>query len=257
MGDALGFVGGHAQPSKLAAMAVMWKTEPTPAPFNLAAWPLQSERRNAWSLQIPYVLTPFVTHTMDTVLPGVDAVEADAVKRIRSGIPAVVALKKLSATSTGPGPLAQFEQHKADLGFGFLVQRYPDQQDVSKVTEADIAQASRDTVLNVFLLFWSIRLLEACGLLMLAYFVISVIFSLRGDICRQRWFLLLAPWTIPVPFIACEMGWVIAEVGRQPWTVFGAGNRGSEAEPVIKRFRLLFLGRVILRNHIANVTAPA
>jgi cytochrome d ubiquinol oxidase subunit I len=221
LGDALGFVGGHAQPSKLAAMEGMWKTEPAPAPFNLAAWPLQSERRNAWSLQIPYVLTPLVTHTMDTVLPGVDAVEADAVKRIRSGIPAVEALKILSATPTDPGALAQFEQHKADLGFGFLVQRYAEQQDVSKATEADIARASRDTVPNVFLMFWSFRLMVACGLLMLAYFVVSVIFSLRGDICRQRWFLRLAPWMIPVPFIACEMGWVTAEVGRQPWTVFG------------------------------------
>jgi len=194
---------------------------------------------------------------MDTVLPGVDAVEADAVKRIRTGIPAVVALKILSATSTDPGPLAQFEQHMADPGFGFLVQRYADPQDVSKVTEADIARASRDTVLNVFLMFWSFRLLVECGLLMLAYVVVSVIFSLRGDFCRQRWFLLLAPWTIPVPFIACEIGGVIAEVGRQPRTVFSADNRGCEAEHVIKRFRLLFLGRVILRNHIASGTAPA
>ena len=56
---------------------------------------------------------------------------------------------------------------------------------------------------------------------MLAYFVISVILSLRGDVARQRWFLRLATWMIPVPFIACEMGWVTAEVGRQPWTVFG------------------------------------
>jgi len=73
----------------------------------------------------------------------------------------------------------------------------------------------------VFAMFWSFRTMVACGLLMLAYFVMSVILSLRGDVHRQRWFLRLAPWMIPVPFIACEMGWVTAEVGRQPWTVFG------------------------------------
>jgi cytochrome d ubiquinol oxidase subunit I len=221
LGDALGFVGGHAQPSKLAAMEGMWKTEPAPAPFNLAAWPVQSEQRNAWNLQIPYVLTPLVTHSLDTILPGVDTIEADAVKRIRSGIPAVQALRVLSAHPDDAAALAQFEQHKDDLGFGFLVQRYAAQQDVSNATEADIVRASKDVIPNVFAMFWSFRLMVACGLLMLAYFVVAVIFSLRGDVHRQRWFLKLAPWMIPVPFIACEMGWITAEVGRQPWTVFG------------------------------------
>ncbi|CAB3805645.1 Cytochrome bd ubiquinol oxidase subunit 1 [Paraburkholderia ultramafica] len=221
LGDALGFVGGHAQPSKLAAMEAMWQTEKAPAPFNIATWPVQGEQRNAWSIQIPYVLTPLLTHTFDATVPGVDQIEADAVKRIKSGIPAVEALKVLSADPTNTAALAQFNAHKADLGYGFLVKRYAADQDVSKASGDDIAKASKDTIPNVFTIFWVFRVMVACGLLMLAYFVISVILSLRGDVARQRWFLKLAPWMIPVPFIANEMGWVTAEVGRQPWTVFG------------------------------------
>jgi len=221
LGDALGFVGGHAQPSKLAAMEAMWQTEQAPAPFNVAAWPVDGERRNAWTIQIPYVLTPLLTHTFDTVVPGVDGIEADAVKRIRNGIPAVEALKVLSADPSNAAARAQFDAHKADLGYGFLVKRYAADQDVSKATDADIVRASKDTVPNVFLMFWVFRIMVACGLLMLAYFVISVILSLRGDVDRRRRFLKLAPWMIPIPFIACEAGWLTAEVGRQPWTVFG------------------------------------
>jgi cytochrome d ubiquinol oxidase subunit I len=221
LGDALGFVGGHAQPSKLAAMEAMWQTEKAPAPFNIAAWPVQGEQRNAWSIQIPYVLTPLLTHTLDTTVPGIDQIEADAVRRIRSGIPAVEALKVLSADPASAPALAQFNAHKADLGYGFLVKRYSPDQDVSKASDDDIAEASQDTIPNVFVIFWVFRAMVACGLLMLAYFVISVILSLRGDVARQRWFLKLAPWMLPVPFIANEMGWVTAEVGRQPWTVFG------------------------------------
>jgi len=221
LGDALGFVGGHAQPSKLAAMEAMWQTEKAPAPFNIAAWPVQGEQRNAWSIQIPYVLTPLLTHTLDTTVPGVDQIEADAVKRIHSGIPAVEALKVLSADPTDASALAQFNAHKADLGYGFLVKRYAPDQDVSKASDDNIAKASKDTIPNVLAMFWTFRAMVACGLLMLAYFVFSVILSLRGDVARQRWFLKLAPWMIPLPFIACEMGWVTAEVGRQPWTVFG------------------------------------
>ncbi|CAG9268241.1 cytochrome bd-II ubiquinol oxidase subunit I [Paraburkholderia unamae] len=221
LGDALGFVGGHAQPSKLAAMEAMWQTEKAPAPFNIATWPVQGEQRNAWSIQIPYVLTPLLTHTFDTTVPGIDRIEADAARRIKNGIPAVEALKVLSSDPANALALAQFNAHREDLGYGFLVKRYAQDQDVANATDENIARASRDAIPNVFTIFWVFRAMVACGLLMLAYFVISVILSLRGDLMRHRWFLKLAPWMIPVPFIACEMGWVTAEVGRQPWTVFG------------------------------------
>jgi cytochrome d ubiquinol oxidase subunit I len=221
LGDALGFVGGHAQPSKLAAMEAMWQTEQAPAPFTIAAWPNQHEQRNVWSIQIPYVLTPLLTHTFDKTVPGIDRIEADAARRVRNGIPAVEALKVLSSDPTNRAALAQFEAHQADLGYGFLVKRYAAQQDVSKATDADIAKAAKDAIPNVFVIFWVFRAMVGCGLLMLAYFVISVILSLRGDVEHQRTFLKLAPWMIPVPFIACEAGWLTAEVGRQPWTVFG------------------------------------
>lgn len=221
LGDALGFVGGHAQPSKLAAMEAMWQTEEAPAAFNVATWPDQEGHRNEWSIRIPYVLTPLLTHTFDTTVPGIDRIEADAAKRIRNGIPAVEALKVLSSDPANEAALAQFNAHKDDLGYGFLVKRYAKDQDVANATDEDIVKASKDSIPNVFTIFWVFRAMVACGLLMLAYFVIAVILSLRGDVARQRWFLKLAPWMIPIPFIACEMGWVTAEVGRQPWSVFG------------------------------------
>jgi cytochrome d ubiquinol oxidase subunit I len=221
LGDALGFVGGNSQPSKLAAMEAMWNTEKAPAPFNVAAWPAQGEQRNAWSIQIPYVLTPLLTHTLDKTVPGIDQIEADAAQRIRNGIPAVEALRVLSGDPGNEAALAQFNAHKDDLGYGFLVKRYAAGQDVSKATDVDIAKAAKDSIPDVFTEFWVFRLMVAAGLAMLAYFVISVILSLRGDIAHQRWFLKIAPWMIPVPFIACEMGWITAEVGRQPWAVFG------------------------------------
>ena len=220
LGDALGFVGGNAQPSKLAAMEAMWQTEPAPAPFNVAAWPSQSEQRNTWSLQIPYVLTPLLTHTMTKEVPGIQEIKAQAAERARNGIPAVEALKILSKDPTNAQALAQFKAHEQDLGFGFLVQRYAPNEDVSQATDADIAQAANDTIPAVAAIFWTFRLMVASGLLMLAYLIMAVIYTLRNDVERHRWFLRLAPWMIPVPFLACEMGWLVAELGRQPWTVY-------------------------------------
>ena len=221
LGDALGFVGGQAQPSKLAAMEAMWETAPAPAPFNVIAWPSQDEKRNRFEVQVPYVLTPLLTHTMTQEVPGVDRIEADAARRIANGIPAVAALKVLSSDPTNADALARFNAHQSDLGYGFLVKRYAADQDVEKATPADIQKAANDAVPNVFAMFWSFRVMVGLGLLMLAYFVLAVIYSVRNDVQHKRWFLRLAPWMIPVPFIANEFGWLTAEIGRQPWTVYG------------------------------------
>ncbi len=221
LGDALGFIGAHAQPSKLAAMEAMWTTEKAPAAFNVVAWPSQQQHRNLFELQIPYLLTPLLTHTMTEQVPGIDQIVTDNAARVRSGIPAVEALHVLSADPGNPQALASFDAHRADLGYGFLLQRYAPDGDVAKATPADIQKAAWDTIPDVFAIFWAFRLMVACGLLMLGFFVLSTLYTLRNQVQHKRWFLRLAPWMIPVPWIACEMGWVTAEVGRQPWTVYG------------------------------------
>ena len=218
LGDALGFVGGQAQPTKLAAMEGLWKSESAPIPFNLVAFPSQKDQANHGQVQVPYALSLLVTHSMDGTVPGFDKLEQQAVERIRGGIPAVEALQTLSSKPGDVDALAQFRAHEKDLGFGFLVQRYS--QDVSKATDAEISTAARDTIPQVAPIFWSFRVMVAMGLAMLAFFVLAVIFSLRNDVVRHRWFLKIAVWMIPVPFLACEMGWLVAELGRQPWTVY-------------------------------------
>ena len=221
LGDALGFVGAHAQPSKLAAMEAMWKTEPAPAAFNVVAWPDQKRHDNDFALQVPYVLTPLLTHTMDQTVPGIDAIVRHNRQRILSGIQAVQALKQLSAQPGNAEAMAQFRAHEADMGYGFLAERYAPDDDLARLSPADIDKAAWDSIPNVFAEFWSFRLMVGMGLLMLGFFVLSTLFTLRRDLQRQRWFLRLAPWMIPVPFLACEFGWLTAELGRQPWTVYG------------------------------------
>ena len=220
LGDALGFIGGQAQPTKLAAMEALWKTEPAPVAFNVVAAPSQSERANLWQIQVPAGLSLLVTHSLDGTVPGADDLEKQAAERIRNGIPAVVALKRLAQDPSDAQAMMQFRAHEKDLGYGFLVQRYAPDQDASKSTPDAILQAARDTIPQVAPIFWSFRIMVGLGLLMLGYFILAVIYTLRNEIEHQRGFLRLALWSIPVPFIACEMGWVVAEVGRQPWTVY-------------------------------------
>jgi cytochrome bd ubiquinol oxidase subunit I len=219
LGDALGFVAGSVQPTKLAAMEGLWKSESAPMPFNLIAFPDQAREENRDAAQIPDLLSLLVTHSLDGTVPGIDTLERQAEQRVRNGIPAVQALRLLSRNPTDATALAQFDAHKGDLGYGFLVQRYA--PDLGNVSPAQVSQAARDSIPPVAGVFWSFRLMVGFGLLMLAFFVIAVWYSLRNKIQQITWLLKLALWMIPVPFLADEAGWLVAELGRQPWTVFG------------------------------------
>ncbi len=219
LGDALGFVDAQAQPTKLAAMEGLWRSEAAPMPFNLIAFPDQARQENHAAVQVPALLSLLVTHSLDGTVPGVDELEQQAALRIDNGIPAVEALQVLSKHPNDAAALAQFKLHEQDLGYGFLVQRYA--PDLEKVTPQDIARAARDSIPPVAAVFWSFRLMVGFGLLMLAFFVLAVLYSLRNRVQEKAWFLKAALWMIPVPFLANEAGWLVAELGRQPWTVYG------------------------------------
>ncbi len=220
LGDALGYVGGRAQPTKLVAMEALWTSEPAPMSFNAIAIPNQAEQRNDFAIRVPWLLSLLVTHSLSGTVPAADELEAQARVRIRNGIPAVEAMKRLSANPQDAEALAQFEAHSKDVGYGFLVQRYAPDGDLTRVTDDDVARAARDAIPEVWIVFWSFRVMVGFGLLMLAYLVLGSLMSLRNKVETQRWFQRVAVGMIAVPFLACEAGWLVAEVGRQPWSVY-------------------------------------
>jgi cytochrome d ubiquinol oxidase subunit I len=221
LGDALGYFDATIQPAKLAAMEAIWDTARPPAGFNLIAFPSQRERKNRLEVKIPYVLTPLVTHTLTHEIPGLKEIQAKAVQRIINGIPALLALEELSRDPTDAQAAERFKAHRKDLGYALLLQRFSPQQDVSLATQEDIKRAALDTIPYVPVIFWSFRLMVAAGLAMLILLILSAYFSLRNLVEKKRWLLKAAVWMIPVPFIASEFGWITAEMGRQPWAVYG------------------------------------
>ena len=60
-----------------------------------------------------------------------------------------------------------------------------------------------------------------CGVLMLLLAWLGAWRSLRGTVERGRWFLWPLATSFPLPFVAILTGWYTAEVGRQPWVVYG------------------------------------
>ena len=219
LGDESGYTVGEAQQTKLAAMEAMWETEPAPAPLTLIAIPDEQAMKNDFAIELPWVMGLIGTRSLDRQIPGIKEIRAKNRERIVSGIAAVSALEALRKDPSATAVKAQFEAHKADLGFGLLLKKYV--TDMAEVTPAMIDQAVADSIPRVTPLFWTFRLMVAFGFLMLALFAAALVYSLKGNFADQPWLLRAALWMLPIPWLSCELGWFVAEYGRQPWTIYG------------------------------------
>jgi cytochrome d ubiquinol oxidase subunit I len=112
---------------------------------------------------------------------------------------------------------SDFERTKQDLGYGMLLKRYT--PNVADATEAQIQQATKDSIPRVLPLYFAFRIMVACGFLMLAIIGLSFFMVVRGKIGQKRWLHRAALWGLPLPWIAVEAGWFVAEYGRQPWAI--------------------------------------
>jgi cytochrome d ubiquinol oxidase subunit I len=219
LGDESGYAVTESQKSKLAAMEGMWETEPAPAGFNLIASINEAEQKNNWAIRIPYALGLIATRSTTETLPGIRDIRAANRQRIESGAQAVLALEALRKDPANTDAQATFKQHEADLGYGLLLKRHTN--DLTQATPAMLDQAAHDSVPKVWPLFWSFRVMVGLGFAMLALFALSFWASVKNNFMAKPWLLKWALYFIPAPWVAAQAGWLVAEYGRQPWTVFG------------------------------------
>ena len=84
----------------------------------------------------------------------------------------------------------------------------------------------------VSLVFWSFRLMVGLGLLALSIGVYGVWLLWHEKLEYRRVFLRICTWSAPAGFIAVISGWITAESGRQPWTVYGLLRTADSVSPV-------------------------
>jgi cytochrome bd ubiquinol oxidase subunit I len=76
-----------------------------------------------------------------------------------------------------------------------------------------------DAIPNVAISFYSFHLMVMLGFFFILVCSVSIFLVLKGSIAKQKWFLWIALLSVPLAYIASEAGWVLAEVGRQPWII--------------------------------------
>jgi cytochrome bd ubiquinol oxidase subunit I len=72
---------------------------------------------------------------------------------------------------------------------------------------------------NVPLSFYSFHLMVGLGFYFILFFLFGIYYSMKDVISTKRRYLRLAIFTLPLPWIAAMAGWIVAEVGRQPWVI--------------------------------------
>jgi len=223
LGDESGYALTDNQKMKLASLEAMWHTEPAPAGIAVIGFPSVADRETYFEVKIPYVLGLISTRSLTGEVSGIFELVARAQDRIEHGIQAYDAVERLKVNQNDMAARAEFEEAKADLGYALLLKRFV--ADPRQATPEQIEKAAWSTVPNVPVMFWVFRVMAGLGFFFIAFFGVAFwMASVRRFSCDNRFcrgFLRAAVWVIPLPWIAIEFGWILAEVGRQPWAIEG------------------------------------
>ncbi|WP_277640246.1 cytochrome ubiquinol oxidase subunit I [Wolinella succinogenes] len=218
-GDESAYEVAQKQPMKLAAMEGIYQGEHRAGIIAFGILDPSKKIGDAKSpflfdLEIPYALSLLGHRDIDAFVPGIDDLVlgneakgiAPASERIARGKEALSALKSLQEAKK-EGDFARMNQSKTlleanikDLGYGYL-------------------SSPEATVPPVALTFYSFHVMVALGSWFIVLFLVVLYLSMANEIERFRKWLWLALWSIPLGYVAAEAGWIVAEVGRQPWAI--------------------------------------
>ena len=176
------------------------------------------DHKTHYAVHIPWVMGLIGTRSIDKEIPGIDQLVAKAEDRVRNGLGAYDALEKLKVNPGDAAARTTFQAKSQDLGYALLLKQYV--EDPRTATDQQIKDAAWSSVPQVPWLFFSFRIMVACGFALLVLFVTSLWYTMR-ERGAPRWLFSLAVLAMPLPWIAIELGWFVAEFGRQPWIIDG------------------------------------
>jgi cytochrome d ubiquinol oxidase subunit I len=219
LGDESGYTAGQNQKMKIAAIEAMWDTEPAPASFTVFGIPDLQTHTTKYEVKVPWVLGLIATRSISTPVPGISDLVTQARQEIANGLVAYETLLAIKKSPHDAGLRDKLDANVGDLGYALLLKSI--RPDIENATPAQIEEAANSTIPNVPVLFWSFRFMVGFGFWFIALFATAFWLSAVRRLDRYRWFLRTALLSLPLPWLAIELGWIVAEYGRQPWVVEG------------------------------------
>jgi len=218
LGDESGYLDSTNQQMKIAGLEAMYNTEPAPAGLTVFGIPDNKAQKTKYEIKVPYLLGIIATRSFNTPLVGINQLVEAAKPKIRNGMKAYAALNTLEKNPDNTAAKATLDQYANDLGYGLLLKKFTD--NISQATPQEIDKAANSLRPNVPSLFWSFRIMVFCGFFFILLFATAIYLVVKRKI-YSPWFLRIALLSLPLPWIAAEVGWFVAEHGRQPWVIDG------------------------------------
>lgn len=139
--------------------------------------------------------------------------------RVRNGILAYRLLQDLRDDNKDPQLLADFESHKADLGYALLVK--PWHKSIVDANDQQIKRAVESAMPgHPALLYWANRMMIGCGAVSLLLFSLACWNGFSRNQAHP-WLMSASIYLVALPWLACIAGWFVAEAGKQPWAIAG------------------------------------
>jgi cytochrome d ubiquinol oxidase subunit I len=196
------------QPMKFAAIEGLWKHEDGPAGLIVFARPQSAAQINRAEIKIPYAMSVLTGYGLSGSPRGIREEIAEQEDKILAAI-------SPAAESTALGGYRELYDREVARADGNRSQR-------------DLAhRAALKTVPNVPILFGGFRTMVYIGLCLLAIYTAALILHKRvlaggaSAPSGQRRLLVMLAGILPLPWLASTAGWIVAEMGRQPWVVYG------------------------------------
>ena len=205
-GDSSGVHAAKYQPMKLAAAEGLEEGGPR-APFSIVP-----------GVEIPAMLSILATHDVDGYVPGINNIldgyttpdgerhlSADEkIERGRIALEAFASYRELKDSDPEAATVARqtLDENIEYFGYGYI-------------------DSKEELVPPVTLVYWAFRVMVYVGGFLLMLMVVVLWLERRNRLKDMRWLLWVAMLSIPLVYLAGQAGWIVAEVGRQPWVIDG------------------------------------
>ncbi len=169
-------------------------------------------------IKVPKMLSFLATHSFDGYVPGINDILNGYTDNDGNVVPSVA--EKMAMGRTALDALAQYRQLRDSDPEAAAQARELMEANVQYMGYGHL-EKPEDVVPPVWVVFWAFRFMIGLGMLMALVLLLSLIFAWKDKLGGMRWLLWVAIICIPLVYICGQCGWIVAEVGRQPWTIQG------------------------------------
>lgn len=173
-----------------------------------------------FNIEIPGLLSFLTGGSQDHYIPGLkDQITGNAGKKIMS-VPQKMENGKIARSVLQEYQAARKNNDKdREASSKALMSNREFQNTYFRYFGYSALNKPEDAIPNVAVSFYSFHLMVILGFFFILVFTVAVFLLFQGDLRRHKWFLWIAVFTLPLPYISSELGWVLTEMGRQPWII--------------------------------------